>query len=671
MGKVLLRVGVAVAAVVAVVGFSFSPALAVVHTMNCHTWVKDSTAATNGTAAVCAYSVGSYWDSKSPGSYTHFPTGGPIYGIPLAICADMPGPVGMAACGTSWEPGGASGSTAYVGPTSSPFGAVPDGIVFFNQTYTVESYYGTRSATVDIDGTFPVSGGTFDWYGITCTPSCDISWNNATPNAARSEYAKWTGWLGAHSVSGAVDWLTANAYWPAPGTGFPNYNVIPPRPCGEIGISYRTKDVGASSWSPVTLGNWPALSFGGLIEWTMDLDADEQVDHLVFSMIGATPLSYTGDPPNWSPGQLQPFALDLLDSAFLANDGFMSGVGIGAQWEIRPGDAQAVLVGPATLTGEFIWLGHSGSRPAFSIECRSIGSGGDGVAVFDQDQTAYGGTTLSVPACDSWKIVPWEPAGSDTAWGFRFSKVASTTAFVSLEWRTGDGDWTVVYAPTPASAAELVYLLSIEKALLASPSLAEWRCTAQKPGGGTVTRVKGTDVNVASSSDYGREGQDEGCYARATGDLSLTSPKTWLVAGGRIGVCLVEFLVVPSEGKLSSEYGAFEDELELQTPFSFLFILDGFLSDLEDVVTDMEAGDAPEIPIASFTIGGATVDTSGFAPGAVVGDAVEPADRSLLTLLLLGGIVWAVLNHASGLLFGKTMLPDDDPTPTNFGGSGR
>jgi len=664
MKRVLGRVvvGLVVAASVVAIGGAADRVFAVDgdEFLRCSAWGRGATLASNS-AMVCSIKAGTAFDTTAAGLYVNT---SPFTQHQIPICYTSTAEY----CMSKWSD--SSVGRTWVGPTSSPFGEVPDGYLFS----IADNGDGGSHPQIAGYRAFPWTGSYSPGWrdGTSTLGSVWLSWRSGQPYdcgncSGWSQRGELNAWLGVHGDTGAVDWLTDNAYWPPAFPGMP----APPvgiRSCDEIGISYRTKDVGSSSFASVTLGSWPALSFGALIEWTMELDPDEQVDHLVFSMIGATPLSYTGDPPNWSPGQLQPFALDLLDSEFLANDGFMSGVGIGAQWEIRPGDAQAVQIGPATLTGSFVWLGHNGTRPAFGVECRSVGSG---VTVFDQDATAYGGTTLSVPACDSFRVVPWEPAGSDSAWGFRFSKVASTTAFVSLEWRTGDEAWVSVYAPSPATADELVYLFSISKASLVSPELAEWRCTGVKPGGGTVTRVRGTDVNTSESSDYGRAGQDEGCYARATGSMELTSPKSWIVGGGRIGTCLVEWLVVPSRGKLSSEYDVFQDELEVQTPFSFLFIMDGFLSDLEDTVTDMEAGDAPDIPIASFTIGGATVDTSGYAPGAVVGDAVEPADRSLLTLLLLGAVVWGVLHHAAALLFERSPVSDDDPRPTNFGGSGR
>jgi len=657
MKRIFARVvvGVLVAGCVMVIGGVADRAFAADgdEPVRCNSWGR-GTLMSAKQGMVCSVKKNSTFDLAAPGLYVN---AAPFNDHKLPLCY-----VSTATyCVRNWSSGG-TGRT-YLGPTSSPFGDVPDGyLISITDAHDAGSHPFLASYQA-----FPTSNYVPGWLDSqSALGSVVLSWRNGhTYNSSGA--GEVNAWLGVQGDATVVSWLTANNYWPPAFPGMPG----PPamiRSCDQIGVSYRVKDVGASSFSSVTLGAWPALSFGALIEWTMELDADEQVDHLVFSMIGATPLSYTGDPPNWSPGQLQPFALDLLDGDFLANDGWMSGVGIGAQWEIRPGDAQAVQIGPATLTGSFLWLGHNGTRPAFGVECRSVGSG---VTLFDQDATAYGGTTLSVPACDSFRVVPWEPAGTDTAWGFRFSKVASTTAFVSLEWRTGASAWVSVYAPSPASAAELVHLFSISKTSLVSPDLAEWRCTAVKPGGGTVTRVRGTDVNTSESSDYGRAGQDEGCYARATGSMELTSPKSWIVGGGRIGTCLVEWLVVPSRGKLSSEYDAFQDELEVQTPFSFLFIMDGFLSDLEDTVTDMEAGDAPDIPIASFTIGGATVDTSGYAPGAVVGDAVEPADRSLLTLLLLAAVVWGVLHHAAALLFERSPVSDDDPRPTNFGGSGR
>jgi len=469
-----------------------------------------------------------------------------------------------------------------------------------------------------------------------------------------------------------------NTHSPAAiGSTYPDWfggNSLPMlRACPTIGISYRVRDVGSTSWQTVTPGGaWPALDFGALIEWSMSLNVNEQVDHLVFSMIGATPLSYTGDPPNWSPGQLQPFALDLLDSDFLANDAWMSGVGIGAQWEIRPGDAMAVQVGPVVHTGTFNWWGYSGTQPAFNIECRANGV----VSVFTHRGVAAGGSVLDVEACKSWNVYPWEPAATSVNdWGFILRKPASTTGIVSLEYRIGGLDppasWTMVYSPPSPVTAEVQYQFAIARSVLPDPALVEWRCTANLAGGGTTTAVKETSVNTSSSSDYGREGQDEGCYARVSSDMSLTSPKSWVTGAGKLGSCVVQWLVVPETGYLNTKYGEFEDELEVQAPFSFLFIADGFLADVDDTVTDMEAGDAPEIPIASFTIGGATVDTSGFAPGAVVGDAADPDDRSLLTLLLLAGVVWAVLRHAAGLLFERSPIPDDDPVPTNFGGSGR
>jgi len=457
---------------------------------------------------------------------------------------------------------------------------------------------------------------------------------------------------------------------------FEDSQAPPPdiRACDVIGIGYRVREPGSTSWVTVTPGAaWPSVDFGTLVEWTMTTAALEQIDHLVFSMIGATPLSYTGDPPNWSPGQLQPFALDLLDPAFVANDAFMSGVGIGAQWEIQPGDAQAVLIGPQTLTGTFNWWGYSGTSPAFNVECSSVGVG---VTTFTHRSVAIGGSVLATAACETWKVLPWEAAAPTVNdWGFVLRKPASTTGMVSLEYRLGGVDppasWVAVYSPPSPVTAEVVHEFSLSRATVPDPSLVEWRCTAALPGGGTTTVVQETSANTSSSSDYGRAGEDVGCYARVSSDMSLTSPKSWVTGAGKLGSCVVQWLVVPSPGYLNTKYGAFEDELETQAPFSFLFIADGFLSDLDDTVTDMEAGDAPTLPIASFTIGGATVDTSGYAPGPVVGDAVNPSDRSLLTLLLLAGVVWAVLRHAAGLLFVKSPIPDDDPTPTNFGGSGR
>jgi len=552
----------------------------------------------------------------------------------------------------------------WVGPVGGTTGSMPDNKVIYQIRQNSGCVHSFSGYTI-VEPIMYITQLCVTWANVACTTAPGIIENSKACDTGTVRSG-----LPCFDNQGQAAWDALALDY------FEDYQAPAPplRACDVIGISYRVREPGSTSWVAVTPGAaWPSVDFGTLIEWTMTTAADEQIDHLVFQMIGATPLSYTGDPPNWSPGQLEPFALDLLNGTFTANEAFMSGVGIGAQWEIRPGDAQAVLIGPQTLTGTFNWWGYSGTSPAFHVECRSVGVG---VARFTHRSVAIGGSTLATEACETWKVLPWEAAAPTVNdWGFILRKPVSSTGMVSLEYRLGGLDppasWVAVYSPPSPVTAEVQYQFSLSRSTVPNPSLVEWRCTAALPGGGTTTRVQETSVNTSSSSDYGREGQDEGCYARVSSDMSLTSPKSWVVGAGKLGSCVVQWLVVPEAGYLNTKYSEFEDELEAQAPFSFLFIADGFLSDLDDTVTDMEAGDAPDIPIASFTIGGATVDTSGFAPGAVVGDAVDPADRSLLTLLLLAGVVWAVLRHAAGLLFVKTPIPDDDPTPTNFGGSGR
>jgi len=532
----------------------------------------------------------------------------------------------------------------WVGPlTGTPYGDIPahSFICAAHHGYPILNNYSMTWSTIrpssgPTQATCLQANASFQWYDPPGTSKEECIWQGQLSTA------QWD------ALAWPVDWF--------PGAADPNPPLV--RSCDVMGISYRTKAVGSSSWSTVTGGSWPALPFGSLIEWSISLNATEFVDSLLFVMIGESPLSYTGDPPNWSPGQLEPFAIDVLDGAFTSNDEWMSGVGIGAQWEIRPGDANATTIGPATLTGSFLWLGHNGSVPAFNVDCRA-----NNVRVrFNQNAVAIGGTVLDQPACSAWRVFPWEPAGSDTTWGFKFTKPSSTTGFVSLSWRVDadpPGAWSAIYTPPAPITAAHDYLFSIAKVSLVDPMAVEWRCEGVVAGGGTRTDDKLTDNNTADNSTYGREGQEQGCYSRVVSGMSLTSPRSWVTGGGKLAVCLVEFLVVPSPDYLSEQYNDFEDELEAQTPFSFLFIMDGFLADVEDTVTDMEAGDAPNLPVASFTIGGATVDTAGMAPGAVVGAGVDPADRTLLTLLLLAGVVWGVLKHAAGLLFGSPVVEDD------------
>jgi len=593
-----------------------------------------------------------------------------MYSIPNGV--GLPAAGGDSVAQTAIGNRRASGSTAYnecggnawstnveMGPQTSGagWGTIPSGYAVLVQTNTAAACNGLFLSTemafrTGSEGNRTdscVRGSGFvpqQTVGWTC-PSVGlaVNWHSAAANGVADEMDlnRWMGTFVDEAAAAAVIW--------------PYLTQVPEQSCAVMGIDYEYRKAGVGqSWTPVAPGaSWPALSFGDQIKWSIGVtQADSGIDHLAFVFIGETPIQNTGVPPNWNPYQLEPFALDLLDPAFTSNPDWMSGVELGiVQWVIRPGyaETQATTV-PRTVSGQMSYLGRDGTVPTFRAECKARGL--PGVERFDNKGAALTGgqTVLDEPACDAYRAYPWPANDTDLGWGFRLTKPVSTTNFVSLEARyrpAADATptaWAAVYtAPTPTAEAITVDFV-LARATYLIPSGVEFWCTAAAVGGGTLNTVRATDLAVSTNGDLS-------CYARVTDEMSLTSPKSWVVGVGRLGVCLVEWLVVPSEGYLTAEYDAFQDELEVQTPFSFLFIMDGFLADVDDTVNDMDDGNAPQLPLESFRLGGGDVQIADSFPAQVVGEAADPGDKALLTALLLGFVIWGVLQHAAGLLFSK------------------
>lgn len=439
----------------------------------------------------------------------------------------------------------------------------------------------------------------------------------------------------------------------------------PPAPtCQSIGISYETKPAGVgTSWSAVTLSDWPELTFGDSIRWTMSLPATAgaQVDELWFLNSNHTPLTYTGDPPNYQSRWLAPFAFDPDNADVMA--AVESGIGIGTIRAIAPGDANAVQTGPATLSGTWTFLGDTGTEPSFNVWCHIYG--GSTWERFDSAGSSYGAgvSTTTSDACVEARVIAWEAAGSDTHWGFKVYMPNALTQFQKLEWRTETQDetsteptltaWATAYDPTDTSAA-FSATFTIAKTSLTNPYSVEWRVTCTKAGGGTKTMTKGTIAPTGGGEgDYAYVGGDESCYGSALGSMDLTKPRTWVVGAGKLGVCLIEWLFVPNTTTLGNKFEEFTTELEAQLPFSLLYSLITFGANFYEGATDSaETGCMDMGGNWSF---GAYGDVA--VPDVCIGEdlTVSSGQRQTLVYLMLGGLWFAVARHAFGLVRGSAL----------------
>lgn len=138
-------------------------------------------------------------------------------------------------------------------------------------------------------------------------------------------------------------------------------------------------------------------------------------------------------------------------------------------------------------------------------------------------------------------------------------------------------------------------------------------------------RIRCTSADGSDPSEWDGDGfvpvdpgdGNEACFTFS--GLSLTSPGTWLRAAGQMGICVAEWLLVPSTSSMVEFLEDAEDLARGNFPFSLLVVLVEFMDDTADAVTsssgcidigidDIEGASVPcmEVPAGPF---GAERDT--------------------------------------------------------------
>lgn len=440
---------------------------------------------------------------------------------------------------------------------------------------------------------------------------------------------------------------------------------LPLPSCQEIGVSFETRESGVGSdWVDVVDGEFPAMSFGDSIRWTMELPDSSayedpvQVDHLAFFQLNDTPIRVTGDAPNYRNYHLEGFSRELIDPV---NGSWPTDLteqvasGVGVTWAIKPGDGLSQEVGPFTHTGTFLYLGKSGDAFELLVDCHVYGAGFP-IESMRTDGSTYGpGSVNSRSGCLEVSVVHSPIDSTDTQWSFRVQKAASTTNAEELWWRyestdpfTPD-DWvevTPVGWPTSSAVGGDVL---IAKADAPNPLLVRWKCVEAIAGGGTrdvesATKPPGNGVGV--------EGQ-ESCYGAALASMELTRPVTWVSGAGRMGVCLIEFLFVPDGADVAESFDGFTAELEAQLPFSLLYSVITFGANFYDGAT--ESAETGCLDMGGEWSFGAYGDVS--VPDVCIGEdlTVTSGQRQTLVYLMLGGLWFAVARHAFALIRGSAL----------------
>jgi len=182
------------------------------------------------------------------------------------------------------------------------------------------------------------------------------------------------------------------------------------------------------------------------------------------------------------------------------------------------------------------------------------------------------------------------------------------------------------------------------------PNEIQIRCAAE--GEDPFIQNFGDEIVAGGGYDLNDPGVNgENCYASS--GMTLTNPVSWVTGAGRMGVCLVRWLVVPSGDAISESFDGFTEELFAQFPFSFISIAIDFLDDLGTAMTSA-SGSGCFSGTSSWTFGVGGSQTSVSGDDVCIGENISLTSPQRTTLLAIMGapILFALLRHAWGMVLG-------------------
>lgn len=147
---------------------------------------------------------------------------------------------------------------------------------------------------------------------------------------------------------------------------------------------------------------------------------------------------------------------------------------------------------------------------------------------------------------------------------------------------------------------------------------------------------------------------EEACFSFES--MSLTSPSSWLRGLGRMSTCLLKWTFVPDSAELAVKFDEFQDELFGQFPFSIVATAADFLSTLgTEIETASGTGCFTGTTSLSFGEYG-EVD----AEAVCIGDdmTISSGERSLLVVMFIAPMVWALLRYTWSTLFGSRVAAE-------------
>lgn len=514
-------------------------------------------------------------------------------------------------------------STYYVGPyTTAEFGAIPDGYfgVVGNASCSNGWMRSAPSTTFGATGAFGIVVPGTSGFNRGCHANA-----SATVLTYETGCLHWYAWDGVQVGFGDQSWPVQ---YPA--------NDPPPidTSCVESGISITVDGV------PYVDGE--EVDFGATVAWSMDVPDGVSLEGLwwVYSR-AATPLSYVGEAPYVIDGYLGtalPFPVEWNGSAATWDLIDATGAYGSSLMEL----VKTSVVGPVTASGSFIWVATSGQvlDHVGAFECRLDWDGRDLSGYpYGWEKVGASGSALLRNGCDLVRVAVLGDHREDDPYRFRvtlplFGAATLVTAVTAVEARYDGGSWFVV-EPSPSSGERVD--VEFDRATYPDPLLVDVRAVCDLPGGGSGVREIESSVGQGSIDASGQGASQRSCYSEASNDLSLTSPKTWVIALGKMGVCLARFIVVPGDGVLSAWAEEQVTVLEDLPPFSLLFLAIG---QTQDVAAAAESG-------SSSCFGGVptpyTTGESATCPGDVFDD---PVHMPILAMLLTAGVAWYVLTDA-------------------------
>jgi len=161
----------------------------------------------------------------------------------------------------------------------------------------------------------------------------------------------------------------------------------------------------------------------------------------------------------------------------------------------------------------------------------------------------------------------------------------------------------------------------------------------------TCTDGSGSGFVVPGSANLGITAtltpSDTSCWAYS--GMSFTSPALWITGIAKMLSCVARDLFVPGGGAVLDQFDEVNATFEDKPPFIVIFAVVDFAGDVK-AEFDTRSGDgcfSVDIPVA------------GVDPGATCfGDGVnvEPAQRSTMSLFIIGPMLLGLIGHAIGLV---------------------